>query len=140
MFDAIKRITLTTRVEHGVKWLDGFFGRNGWLPSIDGEILNIRNGDTCVIGQLFPQTATHLRNNFNNMVEKRLMPISSFQRRGFELPESSLIPWRPTVEDYALLTDIWLEKIGELNTPKPIISPIQREDLTIKPTTHVRQK
>lgn len=124
-----KRAILEGRVERGANWLDGHFGRRGWLPNIESERLDLKDGNTCMVGQLFPQTANTLKSNFVAMYQAKLMPTEMFTKRGFLLPEKAFWPWTPTSEDYAMLTDVWLDKMARLKAVSPAISPVQQKDL-----------
>lgn len=130
MIETIKREILENRIEHGVRWLDGWFGRDGWLPVIEEERLDLAKGNTCMIGQLFPRHSSALRNNFTEVISSGVLSVKDARKRGFYLESSNFWPWIPDTEDYDLLTVMWLEKLAALkNPPMPTVSPIQQADL-----------
>lgn len=127
MFD--KRQTLTKRVALGVKFLDGYMGREAWLPKIESEKLNLADGNTCMVGQLFPQHVRQMRSNFTAFVNSGALSKSDAVKCGFLLPEKPTFPWSPNHFDYDILTSLWLEKMAELKNPKSVVSPVQTKDL-----------
>lgn len=121
--------------------MDGIFGREGWLPNIESERLDLADGNRCMIGQMFPQTASTLYNNFQRVVNSGMLTKKMATQRGFFLPKEAWMSWTPTVDDYALLTDMWIEHMAYLKKPKEpeaVPSPIQQKDINVQDPEAVR--
>lgn len=101
-------------INNGVRWLDGYFGREGWVGVIDTKKLSLASGTTCVIGQMFQQEHQTLCDNFSAVIASGKMSREQATRRGFFLPSSAKYPWRPDNTYYTELTHLWIEKIGAL--------------------------
>lgn len=137
MFQNYKQKVIARRVEAGTRWLDGYFGREGWLNAINTQGLDLGLAQTCMIGQMFGGINQQMRDNFNTIVSKGILDNNQATARGFFLPKESPWPWVPTNEMYAELTTAWVEKIGELKAPASegsVLSPftaIARETVKI---------
>lgn len=129
MFHNYKMSVLSHRVEAGARWLDGYFGRDGWMNSINTRDLNLANGNTCMIGQMFRGINDAMRDNFTAIVARGILSSDQAVARGFYLPKKAILPWTPTNEYYAELTTLWVEKLGALKqeASRGTISPIQME-------------
>lgn len=113
MFEGTKRATMQRAINNGVRWLDGYFGREGWVNIIDSRKLDLSSGRTCVLGQMFQEEHDTLRNNFQWVISSGKMTQAQARTRGFFLP-SETAPWAPDNSYYQELTNLWIEKIGEL--------------------------
>lgn len=117
-------------IDAGVRWLDGYFGREGWINTIETKRLDLSSGSVCMIGQLFQQKHQGMFDNFNYIVSKGLLNKESATRRGFYLPANAKF-WKPDSSYYVELTSLWVEKIAKLRvvelevTNHPTLSPIQ---------------
>lgn len=124
---------MSQRIDAGVRWLDGYFGREGWVGTIDSRRLNLASGNTCMIGQLFRQEQQTMRDNFTQMIHNGTMTRKQATARGFYLPTRSPWPWVPTNELYTELTHLWIERIGQLRAaekglvPSPIVVGVPKK-------------
>lgn len=136
-----KQKILQRRVNRGTAWLNSWFGEGNWANRIVGGNLNLARGNTCMIGQLFPQRAEAMYNNFNAVVRGGTLTVKQAKALGFLLPDSAILPWIPVSMDYGTLTDIWLDQVAQVQKSdaeataektKGTPSPIQQKDLAKK--------
>ncbi len=132
MFHDYKTAVMAHRVDAGARWLDGYFGRDGWLGTINTQRLDLANGNTCMIGQMFQGINDRLRDNFQAIIARGILSKEQAVARGFLLPRKAFLPWTPTNELYAELTTLWVEKLGALKqeAARGQLSPIQVADVT----------
>lgn len=131
MFENHKQRVLDKRVAAGAAFLDRTLTRGGWLPHVKAERLDLRDGNTCMIGQLFPQEAHSLRDNFTQFIRSNHMDTRRAERLGFYLTPRPFAPWSPGATYYADLTGAWKRKMAALKAedeakaamgvPSPII-------------------
>ena len=110
----LKRRLMEIRVSRGVRFLDRTLSRAGWLPNVDGENLDLGNGNKCMIGQLFPQSMRSLETNFARMINSGRLSKMQAKRCGFLLsaPGTGLIVC--TRQNYEMLMDVWVDRMASL--------------------------
>lgn len=138
MFEKRKERIMHRSIERGTRWLDGYFGRAGWLGVLDKQHLDMEQSKTCVIGQMFGGIHQTMRDNFNTIIAKGIMTQKAAEKRGFYLRPSPWLPWTPRNEDYAELTAMWVEKISQLVTERGIPSSISAKEFALPKKTKTK--
>ena len=105
---AVSRDTIATRVQNGVEFLDERLPM--WRKAIDKELLDMGNGNTCILGQLFTQNPNNNPFVYRDEGYARGCELFDLSNKeevnlGFDVP--ARLKNEDEDEYYAILTDEW---------------------------------
>lgn len=102
------------RISNGIKLLDKEFGRNKWLEKIDLKMLDLSDGEVCMVGQLFGSFwDSHFKSKNITIYDME----DSGEEYGFYLNSGE----EGNNAEYDFLTNLWYVKIVDLKLKAGLI-------------------